>query len=134
MSTLNPRATSATAKAPVLLEAINLTLRAMEQRTRCYRNLVVGVSLTLLGSLTLALVFRKWILLGGWLAPPLLVGCFLYLDARTVRAWRDRILEMRDQRGLDVAALEQTLTVLRHIPEATLRSMFTILNSEKPKT
>jgi len=90
---------------------------------------VVGVSLTLLGSLTLALVFRKWILLGGWLAPPLLVGCFLYLDARTVRAWRDRILEMRDQRGLDVAQLGQTLKAVRCLPEATLRAMFATLDS-----
>jgi hypothetical protein len=119
---------------PVLLESLNLTLRTLERRLRWYRNLVICVSLTLLGSLILALVFRKWILLGGWLALPLFVGCFFHLDARTVRTWRDRILEMRDQRGLDVAALEQTLTALRHIPEATRRSMFTMLNSEKPKT
>ncbi len=34
----------------VLLEAINLTFRTMERRTRLYRNLVICVSLTLLGS------------------------------------------------------------------------------------
>ncbi len=134
MSTQSSSATSAKAEKPVLLEAINLTFRTMERRTRLYRNLVVCVSLTILGSLIIALTFRKWIVLSGLLAPPLYVGCFLYLDARTLRAWRDRVLAMRDECGLDVAQLKQTLRDMRYIPEATLHSMFATLNPEKPKT
>jgi hypothetical protein len=127
-----PVAPKPSVEQPVLLAAINLTLRTMERRLRWYRNLVVCFSLTFLISLILALVFRKWLVLTGWLALPLFVACFLYLDARTLRAWRDRVLEMRDQRGLDVAQLEQTLKALRHIPEATLRSLFAMVRSDKP--
>jgi len=120
---------------PVLLEAVNVTLRAMERRLRLYRNILVCVSLGLSGSALVALIFRKWIILGGGvLAVPLLVGCFLYLDARAVRAWRDRVLQMQDKGGLDVDQLKKTLTSMRYIPDATLHSMFAMLSSEAPKS
>lgn len=133
MSTVNATRDKTPAEKPVLLEAINFTLRTMEHRTRLYRNLVVCVSLTTLGSLVIALVFRRWIALMGWLALPVFVGCFLYLDARTVRTWRARVCEFRDQRGLQVLQLEQTLTGFGYIPPATLRSMFALLSMEEPK-
>ena len=118
---------------PVLLESLNVTLRTMERRLRLYRNLVFCVSVTMFGSLIIALVFRRWMVLSGWLVIPLFVGCFFYLDSRTVRTWRDRVLAMRDERGLDIAQLEQTLATMRYIPEATRHSMFALLSSEKPK-
>jgi len=116
----------------VLLEAVNLTLRTMERRTRYYRNLVIGVSLTILGSLTLALAFHAWRILVGWLGAPLGVTGFLYLDVQQLRGWRDQVLAMRDERGLNVAKLQLTLRALRYIPERTLRSMFATLDREVP--
>lgn len=118
---------------PVLLESLNVTLRTMERRLRLYRNLVICVSLAMFGSLIIALVFRKWMVLSGWLVIPLFVGGFFYLDSRAVRTWRDRVLAMRDERGLDVAQLERTLTAMRYIPDSTRRSMFAMLSSEKSK-
>lgn len=134
VSTEKPKASDTLPEKPVLVEAINLTYRTMERRTRLYRNLVVCVSLTLFGSLVLALIFRKWVVLTGWLATPLFVGCFYHLDTRTIRAWRDGVLALRDKRGLDVMQLEQTLAAMRYIPAATLRSMFITLNIEEPET
>jgi hypothetical protein len=133
MSRQSSGAASSAAEKPVLLEAINLTFRTMERRTRLYRNLVICVSLTLLGSLALAVVFRKWIILLGLLAPPFYVGCFVYVDSRTLRAWRDRVLAMQNERSLEVEQLKKLLSDLRHIPAATLQSMFATLNIEAPK-
>jgi hypothetical protein len=133
MSRQSSGAASSAAEKPVLLEAINLTFRTMERRTRLFRNLVVCVSLTLLGSLVFAVVFRKWIFLFGLLAPPFYVGCFVYIDGRTLRAWRSRVLAMRNERGLEVEQLKKLLSDLRHIPTATLQSMFATLNLEAPK-
>ena len=133
MSRQSPSTAGSTGEKPVLLEAINLTFRTMERRTRLYRNLVVCVSLTLLGSLVLAVVFRKLIFLLGFLAPPLYVGCFVYVDGRTLRAWRDRVLTMRTERSLEVEQLKKLLSDLRHIPAATLQSMFATLKPEEPK-
>ena len=118
---------------PVLVESLNVTLRTMERRLRLYRNLVICVSLAMFGSLIIALVFRKWMVLSGWLAIPLFVGCFFYLDSRTVRVWRERVLAMQKERGLDIAQLERSLTAMRYIPDATRRSMFALFSSEKPK-
>ena len=133
MSRQSSGAASSAAEKPVLLEAVNFTFRTMERRTRLYRNLVVCVSLTLLGSLVLAVVFRKWIFLFGLLTPPFYVGCFVYVDGRTLRAWRDRVLAMRNERSLEVEQLKKLLSDLRHIPAATLQSMFATLNLEAPK-
>ena len=134
MSSPNPSVTNASAEKPILLEAINLTLRTMERRARLYRNLVMAVSLTALASLVVAVVSRRWVVLSGLLALPLYVGGFLSLDNRMVKAWDERMFQMRDQRGLNIAQLEQTLTGFRHLPQATLRSMLATLTSSKPGT
>jgi hypothetical protein len=133
MSRQSSGAAGSAAEKPVLLEAINLTFRTMERRTRLYRNLVVCVSLTLLGSLVLAVAFRKWFFLFGLLAPPFYVGGFVYVDGRTLRAWRDRVMAMRNERSLEVEQLKKLLSDLHHIPAATLHSMFATLNLETPK-
>jgi hypothetical protein len=133
MSRQSPGAAGSTGEKPVLLEAINLTFRTMERRTWLFRNLVVCVSLTLLGSLVLAVIFRKWIFLLGLLAPPFYAGCFVVIDGRTLRTWRDRVLAMRNERSLEVEQLKKLLSDLRHIPAATLQSMFATLNIEAPK-
>jgi hypothetical protein len=124
----------APAEKPVLLEAVNLTLQTIERRARVYRNLVVGFSLTALGLAVAAVVLRRWVLLAGLVALPLLVAGFLFLDGRIVRGWRERVFLMRDQRGLKVAQLGETLTAFRYLPAGTLCSMLAMLISEKRNT
>lgn len=123
--------TSKPLEKPVLLEAINFTFRTVEQRTRHYRNLVIAVSLTGLGSIIIAVILRKWIVLAGELALPLYFAGFLFLDRRILMAWRRDIFKMRDEHGLSITQLKQTLTSLRHLPQETLRSMLAMLNSDK---
>jgi hypothetical protein len=114
---------------PMVLKAINLTFRTMERRARLYRNLVIAVSLTTMASVALAIILRRWAALLGVLALPAYVCGYVSLDNRIVRAWCDRVLAMRDEGGLNVAQLEQILTALRRIPDATLHSMFAMLGS-----
>ncbi|HEY0790669.1 MAG TPA: hypothetical protein VGD78_06350 [Chthoniobacterales bacterium] len=123
-----------TVERPALLEAIDTTLRTIESRTRLYRNLVVLVSLTALGLPMMALLLHQWTFLIGLLALPAYVGAFLVLDGRVVRAWRDEICRLRNQRELNVAQLKETLTAFRYIPAATLREMLAMLSPEKPRT
>lgn len=119
---------------PVLLEAVNLTLRTIERRARVYRNVAVGFSLTVLGVALAALVLRRWGVLAGWAVLPLFVPGFFFLDGRIVRGWRDRVFLMRDQRGLKLTQLEETLTAFRYLPAATLRSMLAMLGPDKQDT
>ena len=128
--TTNPKASPL--EKPVLLEAVNFTFRTLEQRSRQYRNLVIAVSLTGLGSIVMAAVLRRWIVLTGELALPLYFGVFLFFDHRVVMYWRRQVLKMQGERGLSIAQLTQTLTSLRHLPQVTLRSMLAVLNSEGP--
>jgi hypothetical protein len=52
---------------PVLADAIDMTLRTIEDRTKLYRNLIVAVSLVSMVSIVLAALFREWLLLAGHL-------------------------------------------------------------------
>ena len=73
---------------PVLLEAINLTFRTLERRLRLYRNLVIAVSLTGLGSVIVAGILRCWVVLVGELALPVYFAGFLLFDRHGLAAGR----------------------------------------------
>src|ERR1035441_7877967 len=105
---------------PVLLEAINLTFRTMERRARLYRNLVVAVSLTMIASVVVGIILRRWVVLLGMLALPIYVRGYLSLDNRLVMGWRRDVLRMQDTRGLNVAQLTQTLAGLKNLPQEAL--------------
>lgn len=50
---------------PVLLDAIDITLRTIEGRARLYRNLVLAVSVVSVLSILITVLFRQWIALTG---------------------------------------------------------------------
>jgi hypothetical protein len=50
---------------PVLLDAIEITIRRVEDRARLYRNLVVTASVVSILSILLALLLRQWVALVG---------------------------------------------------------------------
>src|SRR5260370_31655590 len=90
----------------VLLDAIDITLRATEERARLYRNLVVAVSAVSV----LAVFFRHWLALAGLIILVPLTGAYLVLDSRLLRLWRAGIVEMLRLRGLDVTAFSKTIS------------------------
>jgi hypothetical protein len=116
---------------PVLLEAINLTLRAFEDRARLYRNVVVAVSLVSVASLLTALVWwRAWPLAGLILAVPI-AGVFLFLDDCRVLRWQGEILRLCQTRGLDTTQFVDTISQFKHLPRNSLQGMLLALSTAK---
>jgi len=108
---------------PVLLDAIDITVRAIEDRARLYRNLVVAVSAVSVLSIILAVVFRQWLALTGLVLLVPLTGGFLFFDSRLVRRRRAGIVEMMGLRGLDSATFLKTISGFRHLPPSALKAM-----------
>ena len=114
-------------KRPVLLEAIDLTVRAIEGRARLYRDLVVAVSAVSMLSILLSILFHRWLLLTGLVLLAPLTGGFLFFDSRLVRRWRAGIVEMASLRSLDRTTFQKTISGFRQLPPNTLKSMLSTL-------
>ena len=108
---------------PVLLDAIDTTVRTIEDRARLYRNLVVAVSVVSVLSILLTVLFRQWLALIGLVLLVPLTGGYLFLDSRLVRRWRAGIGEMTRLRSLDVFTFLKTISGFRHLPANTLKAM-----------
>jgi hypothetical protein len=108
---------------PVLLDAIDITVRAIEDRARLYRNLVVAVSTVSMLSILWAVLFRQWLALAALVLLVPLTGAFLFFDSRLVRRWRAGIIEMTGSRGLDSATFLKTISGFRHLPPSALKAM-----------
>ena len=112
---------------PVLLRAINATLRALEDRGRFFRNLIVAVVMVAGTSVLLAVIFLRWMPLFGFILAIPLVGGFLILDNRRVRCWRSEILQMFRTEAFDYSLFKKTMAGFRHLPAGTVRSMLAML-------
>jgi hypothetical protein len=134
MSTPNPSATNASAEKPVLLEAINLTIRTIDDRARAYQKTAIAFGLMFIASIAAALAFRRvWPVAGLILVVPL-SGGFLFLDGLRVARWRTEILDCCLRRKLELPQFLATITQLKYLPQASLRSMLATLPTEAPET
>jgi hypothetical protein len=115
---------------PVIVEALNLTMRTIERRARRYRNLVIIVTVVALSSAFCAIVSRSWLFLGGFILLVPLVGGFLLLDHRNVMRWRAEILQMVRSRGLDRAVFVQSVFELRRFSPSSLQAMLSMIPKE----
>jgi hypothetical protein len=115
------------AERPVLGDAIDRTLRTIEDRTKLYRCLVAAVSVASIASLVLAAVFRQWLLLASLIILAPLTGGFFFFDCHLVLRWRREILEMARWRGLDVATFLKTISGFRFLPPNSLKAMLSTL-------
>jgi hypothetical protein len=112
---------------PVLVDAIDTTVRAIQHRTTLYRNLVVWVCVVSLASFLAAAWLHRWLALAGLILLVPLTGAFLLCDSRLVGRWRNGILEMAHLRGLDVAMFRKTISTLRYLPPDSLQAMLSSL-------
>jgi hypothetical protein len=129
---VGPEARETAAEGPVLRVAVHETLRAIEGRGRLYRNLVVALVITALGSVAAAAVLGSWLPLAGLLAIVPETGAYLAADVHAVIVWRRSLLEMQRTRGLDVAELGRTLLLQRHLPQPTVAGMLADLSGPDP--
>jgi len=112
---------------PVLLDAVDITIRAIEDRARLYRNLVVAVSAVSVLSILLSVLVRQWLTLTGLVLLVPLTGGFLFFDSRLVRRWRAGIVEMARLRSLDRATFLKTISGFRHLPPNALKAMLSTI-------
>jgi hypothetical protein len=115
----------------VLLDAIDSTVRTMENRATLYRNLVVAVSAVSVLSIFFMVLLRHWIALAGLVLPVPLTGAFLFFDSRLVRRWRAGIVEMARFRDLDEENFVKTISAFRHLPPNALKAMLLTLPSKE---
>jgi hypothetical protein len=114
---------------PVMLRAIHATLRALEDRSRFYRNLIIAIVVVSGVSFLLAVIFLRWTPLLGLILLEPLVGGFLLLDSRRVRQWGNEILQMCRAEELDFKLFQQTITKFGHLPPNALESMLSTLQA-----
>jgi hypothetical protein len=114
-------------KRPVLLDAVDLTVRTIEDRSRLYRNLVVAVGVVSVFSILMAVLFRQWIALSGVVLLVPLTGGYLFLDSRLVRRWRGGIVQMARLRSLDVVTFLKTISSFRYLPPNALNAMLSTI-------
>jgi hypothetical protein len=116
-----------------LHEIVQLTLRAIEDRARVYRNTVVAVSLVVLAAPVLALVLWSARPLAAWLISIPITIVFLWYDRWIVDRWRRQVMTQCASRGLDLAVVLQILPSQRHLPENTLAGMLEELRAFKAR-
>lgn len=116
---------------PPIRQAIDFTQDTIVARAADYRNLVVILSFGIGGLLIATLVTWNWLLLFVccWLLP--LVNGWLWWDARRIRHWRSRIIEICDAGQLNIEVFRSTISHLRHLPQATLSCMLELLPSNR---
>jgi len=119
---------------PALLDAIDITLRTIEERAELYRNLVVAICVVSVLSILMAVLFRQWMPLAGLVLLVPLTGGFLFLDSRLVRRWRAEIVEMGRSRSLDVIAFLKTISGFRHLPPNALKAMLSTIPASREES
>jgi hypothetical protein len=112
---------------PIVLRGINATLRALEDRGRFFRNLIVAVVMVAGTSVLFAVVLLRWTPLCGFILVIPLVGGFLILDNRRAGCWRSEILQMFRTEAFDYSLFKKTMTGFHHLPPRTVQSMLATL-------
>jgi hypothetical protein len=115
----------------VFVEALNLTLRTIEERARRYRNLVIAVTILTLLSILCAILCRQWLFLGALVLVVPLIGGFFILDSRNICHWKAEILEMSLARGLDLPLFLKTAAELRRFSPPTLQDMLLMISQDE---
>jgi len=114
----------AVAKSPSgFKEAIGLTTRTIDMRARCFRNLIIGFAIVMIGCVIWTTTLWSWgPLLGLVLLVPL-CSAFLGLDTFVVHRWRQQILALWVQEQVELDSFCDTISTIRLLPARTLQSM-----------
>jgi hypothetical protein len=116
----------------VIVEALDLTFRTIEQRIKRYRYLVISVATVTAVSLLLAIFYHQWLFVAGLILLVPLVGSFSVADSRSVRRWRAQILGMSRTRNLDLEFYVKTASDLRKAAPKILHDMLATIPVRRP--
>jgi hypothetical protein len=110
--------------------AIQATLTTIRNRARLYRNLVVCVSVVVIGSAVVAAIFRSVIPLIAFSMLVPLVGLYFVLDNRSTRLWGKHLLELWSEGKVDLGAFSAAMGAYPFVPRGTLEGMLSALPIE----
>jgi NAD(P)H-dependent FMN reductase len=109
--------------------AIDLTIDAVDERARNFRNQVVTVVAGATCTIGAVVALRMlWPLFGFFNLIPI-CGLFLWLDAVRLAHWRLAIFALWAQRNVDLQAFGHAVRAVPQLPEATLTSMLSLLGT-----
>lgn len=115
---------------PALLRAVNMTLAALEDRGRYFRNLVVSVVFAGGSSVLGALVLHRWTALSGFILLIPAVGTFLIVDSQRTQQWRKEVLHLPWNQAGDYSLFKSALLGYTHLPK---RSLLVMINTLPPE-
>ncbi len=110
-------------------QARDVTLRTIHLRARTYRNLVIGIVVTVVGPMLWALGAWSWRPLVAALVVLPLCATFVAVDTWLVIEWRRQILGLWAEGGVDLAKLGQMVTAVRGLPTHTVMRMLDALQT-----
>jgi hypothetical protein len=109
--------------------AIDLTITAIDQRSRIFRNQVVAIVIVIFFPIVAAIALRTLWPLTFLLALAPVCGLFVWFDIRQVARWHSTILEMWARRDIGLLAFTHAMRANKMLPEATLNSMLGLLGT-----
>jgi hypothetical protein len=109
--------------------AIDLTILAVVQRTKLFRNQIVVITIVMLVSIIGAVAWRVFWPLAGCLFIAPICGLFIWLDTRQVASWRFAVMANWARCSIDLAAFIQAMRAVPNLPGATLAGMLSLLGN-----
>ncbi len=113
-----------------LKAAIKVTTRTIDQRATLFRNLVIGIVVSVLIPTLWALIQFSWTPLTGVLLCIPLCVVFLCLDIIKMDQWQIQILKAWRHGNLDLEIFGQSMSTIRTLPQSTLQGMLETLPTQ----
>ena len=107
--------------------AIDQTTKAIDDRARRFRNLIITVVVLALSSIVWAAVTRTFSPLSTLLFLFPICGYFFVLDGNLLSAWRTRLFDAWIRKEIDFRAFFQAVNSIPKLPTATLEGMLATL-------
>jgi len=104
-------------------EALEITLRAIEERAKLYRKTALAIFLTLSVSAVLAVVLRSWVPMGAVILCVPITGAFFVFDGRRTQRWRERVLQLLAVENVKLDMFLKAISAYPAVPRNTLQAM-----------
>ena len=109
--------------------AIDETVKTIDKRAKCYRNLIAVVLITSFCSIGSAVVTWTLAPVAGLLLILPICGFYFLLDGKLLSDWQSQLFTSWIKRDLDFWGFRDAMRVAPHLPKATLQSMVETLPS-----
>ncbi|MDO8333402.1 MAG: hypothetical protein Q7T35_01885 [Nitrosomonas sp.] len=109
--------------------AIDETMKTIDKRAKCYRNLIAVVLITCFCSIGGTLVTWTLVPVAGLLLVLPICGFYFLFDGKLLSDWQSQLFISWIKRDLDFWGYRDAMRVAPHLPKVTLQSMIETLPS-----